>query len=140
MKAGDMHQVGRLAAACLAACSAAVAGSGCAWAQTTYNVVAGHEVRVNWGVAINPDCRSSGQVVMRVTQPHQHGRVTIRSGGVFPNFPASNVRNVCNTRRVPGVEAYYRPEPGYLGFDSVGFETIFPSGDYRTYTANIQVR
>lgn len=70
----------------------------------------------------------------------QHGRVTIRSGGVFPNFPASNVRNVCNTRRVPGVEAYYRPEPGYLGFDSVGFETIFPSGDYRTYTANIQVR
>jgi hypothetical protein len=135
-----MHQMGRFAAVCFGALGISVAWSGVALAQTAYNVVSGHEVRINWGISVDPDCRSNGQVVMRVTQPPQHGRVSIRSAGVFPNFPGSNVRNVCNRRRVPGVEAYYRSEPGYLGFDSVGFETIFPNGDYRQHTANIQVR
>lgn len=109
-------------------------------AQTTYNVVAGGRVRVNWAYSVNPDCSSDGQVVMRITEAPQHGRISISNGRLFPNYPSSNVRNVCNTRRVPGVEAYYQPAAGYLGYDSVSFEIIFPSGTYRQYTANIQVR
>jgi hypothetical protein len=95
---------------------------------------------VNWAISLNPDCTSQGQSVMRLTQAPQHGRITIRNASLYPNYPSSNSRNVCNTRRVPGVEAYYQPESGYIGFDSAGFEIIFPNGSYRQFTANIQVR
>jgi hypothetical protein len=78
--------------------------------------------------------------VVRITQPPQHGRVVIRNGRNFPNFPNSSKFYVCNTRRVPGVEAFYQSEPGYTGFDSVGFETIYPNGAYRQDTKNVQVR
>jgi hypothetical protein len=130
----------KFAAAGLAALGLIVTWSGAASAQTTFNVAAGHQVRVNWAISLNPDCTPDGQIVVRMTQPPQHGRVTIRNGRAFPNYPSSNIRNVCNTRRVPAVESYYRPEPGYTGFDSVSFETIFPGGSYRQNTANIQVR
>lgn len=130
----------RFEAACCATLFLSVAWSSLASAQTTYNVVAGHQVRVYWAISLNPDCTPDGQVVVRVTQPPQHGRITIRNGRLFPNYQSSNIRNVCNARRVPGVEAYYQPASGYTGFDSVNFETIFPAGAYRQNTANIQVR
>jgi hypothetical protein len=130
----------RFAAVVFVALGLSVACSATASAQTVCNVAVGHEVRVNRAGSINPDCTSVGQVVMRITQPPQHGRVTIRNVRLFPNFASSNIRNICNTRRVPGVEAYYRPDAGYTGFDTVGFETIYPSGNYRQTTANIQVR
>jgi len=130
----------KFATTCFATLGLSVIWSAAASAQTTYNVVAGHEVRVHWAISLNPDCTPDGQIVVRITQPPQHGLVTIRNGRAFPNYPSSNIRNVCNTRRVPAVEAYYRPELGYTGFDSVSFETIFPAGSYRQNTANIQVR
>ena len=127
-------------AGCLIALGASFAGSATASAQTVYNVVAGHEVRVYWAYSLNPNCTPDGPIVVRMTQPPQHGRVAIRNGRLFPTYPNSNPRNICNARRVPGVEAYYRPESGYIGFDTASFEAIFPGGGYRTYTSNIQVR
>jgi hypothetical protein len=130
----------KYAAASVAAFGLSTLWSGAASAQATYNVVAGHEVRVVWAYSLNPDCSSLGQVVVRVTQPPQHGRVTIRNSRSFPNFASSNSHSVCNTRRVPGVEGYYRPASGYAGPDSVSFDVIYPSGNYQQSTANIQVR
>lgn len=130
----------RFAATGFAALSLSVAWSGAATAQATFNVAAGHQVRVYWAYSLNPDCTPDGQVVVRITQPPQHGRITIRNGRLFPNYPSSNSRNVCNTRRVPGVEAYYQPASGYIGLDSASFDTIFPNGTYRQFTSNIQVR
>ena len=126
----------RLGFACIAGL---VMLPGTALAQN-YNVVSGHSTRVYYTYATNPDCTSIGQIVVRLTQPPQHGRVTIRNGSLFPNFPASNVRNVCNGRRVPGVEAYYVSEPAYTGSDSAAFEAIYPHGEFRQYTAYITVR
>ena len=129
-----------IAAAGLMVLVLSIAWSGDALAQTTYNVVPGHQVRVLWAYSLNPDCTSLGQVVVRMTQPPQHGRVTTRSGRSFPTFASSNSHSVCNTRRVPGVEAYYQPAAGYAGSDAVSFEVMFPSGNYQQSTANIQVR
>jgi hypothetical protein len=106
----------------------------------SYTVAADHQARVYYTYSTNPDCTSFGQVIVRLTQAPQHGRVTIRNATVYPNFPASNIRSVCNRRRVPGVEAHYIPERGYTGPDSVSFETIFPDGLYRQSTATISVR
>jgi hypothetical protein len=126
----------------LIALGISVAGSGKASAQAAFsvNVAAGHQVRALWTYSINPDCTSLGPIVVRITQAPQQGRVSIRNDRAFPNFPNSNVRNVCNARRVPGVAAYYQAASGYVGFDSISFDVIFPSGSYRQYTTNIQVR
>ena len=129
-----------VAVVCLAAFGLSAAWSGTAAAQATYNVVAGHQVRVIWAYALNPDCSSYGQIVVRITQPPQHGRVIIKNARGFPNFASSNTYSVCNTRRVAGVEAWYRAAMGYTGPDSVGFEAIYPTGSYRQTTSNVQVR
>ena len=81
-----------------------------------------------------------GEIVVRITQAPQHGRVAIKNSRSFPNFPSSNSRSTCNTRRSPGVEAFYQPASGYTGFDSVAFEVIYPTGSDRQFSANIQVK
>jgi hypothetical protein len=132
--------MGKFAAACVGALGLSAAWANNASAQTAYNVVAGHEVKVYWAYSLNPDCTPNGQIVVRLTQQPQHGRIAIRNARLFPNYPSSNIRYVCNTRRVPGIEAYYHPASGYIGFDTAAFESIFPNGEYRTYAASIQVR
>ena len=125
--------------ATLAVVATLVAWGGTASAQT-YNVVSGNAVRLINAISANPDCTSTGRAVVRVTQPPQHGRITIRSAAMFPRFEPSNPRSICNTRRVPGVEAVYVSERGYVGSDSAAFEAIFPNGEYRTGSSNITVR
>lgn len=78
--------------------------------------------------ATNPDCSSAGVVVLRVAQAPEHGRVSIRQTSLFPRFSDSNLRSVCNRRRVPGVEATYVSQRGYLGPDFVVLEALFPAG------------
>jgi hypothetical protein len=88
----------------------------------------------------NPDCSSAGSVVLRVAQAPEHGRVSIRRTGVFPSFPESNLRNACNRRRVPGVQAVYVSQRGYLGADLVVLEAIYPRGRGVTVTRPILVK
>ena len=89
--------------------------------------------------AVNPDCTSTGEVVMRVAQAPEHGRVSIRHTGVFSNFPASNVRSACNGRRTPGTEAIYVSQRGYLGWDTVVLESFGPLGRGIRTTVQIHV-
>jgi hypothetical protein len=88
----------------------------------------------------NPDCTSTGKVILRMTQAPQHGRVTIRSAGVFPTFAESNIRSACNRRRVPGVQAVYVSERGYLGPDFVELQVLFPQGTERSVKFSISVK
>jgi hypothetical protein len=87
--------------------------------------------------AVNPDCTSTGEMVMRVAQAPEHGKVTIRHTGVFSDFPESNVRSACNRRRTPGVEAIYVSQRGYLGWDAVVLESFGPLG--RGWRTTIQI-
>lgn len=89
--------------------------------------------------ATNPDCSSAGAVVMRVAQAPEHGRVSIRRAGVFPRFPASNPRSVCNRRRVPGMRATYVSQRGYVGPDFVVLKVLFPTGRGVRVTLPIRV-
>jgi hypothetical protein len=91
-------------------------------------VASGRPLMLYQAYATNPDCTSAGTVVLRIAQPPEHGRITIHQTGVFPRFPESNPRNVCNRRRVPGVEATYVSQRGYLGPDFVVLEALFPAG------------
>ena len=91
-------------------------------------VASGRPLMLYQAWATNPDCTSAGTVVIRVAQPPEHGRVTIRQSGVFPRFPESNLRSACNRRRVPGVQAIYVSQRGYVGPDFTMLEVLFPAG------------
>lgn len=106
----------------------------------TKTVVAGKPFRLDFAYSTNPDCTSTGDVVVRVTSPPSNGSVSIYKSSVFPNFPASNVRSACNTRRVPGTIATYTARRGYTGSDTVSLEMIFPSGLHRQQTYYLMVR
>lgn len=109
-----------------------------AHAQRT--VVNGKTIQLYFFASINPDCSSRGMPTINVTQQPQHGRVRVTRGNDFVTFPESNVRSVCNRRRVSGVGLHYTAQRGYVGPDSVGAEIISPSGGYRRGTFNVNVR
>jgi hypothetical protein len=102
-------------------------------------VASGRPLMLYQAYSTNPDCTSGGAVVMRVAQGPEHGRVSIHRTGVFPRFLESNIRNVCNRRRVPGMEATYTSQRGYLGSDLVILEVLFPNGAGRRVTLPIRV-
>ena len=102
-------------------------------------VASGRPLILYHAYATNPDCTSAGAVVMRVAQAPEHGRVSIHQTGVFPQFPESNIRSACNRRRVPGVEAIYVSQRGYLGPDIVVLEVLSPAGRGVRVTLPIQV-
>ena len=97
-------------------------------AQADKVVASGRPLMLYQAYSTNPDCSSAGTVVLRVAQSPEHGRVNIHPTGVFPKFPEANPRSVCNRRRVPGVEATYVSQRGYLGSDFVVLEALFPAG------------
>jgi hypothetical protein len=108
-------------------------------AQAEKVVVSGKPLILYYAYATNPDCSSQGTVVMRIAQAPEHGRVSIRQTGVFPAYPESNPKSVCNRRRVRGVQATYVSQRGYTGPDSVVLEVFFPAGSGRRVTLPIRV-
>jgi hypothetical protein len=109
-------------------------------ARADKGVMSGHPLVLYRAYATNPDCTAFGPVEMRLSQPPEHGRVSIHSAGVFPQFPDSNVRSVCNRHRVRGVEATYVSQRGYLGPDYVALEVFYPAGRVVSVRVPIQVR
>jgi len=106
----------------------------------TKTVIAGKPFRLDFAYSTNPDCATTGDVVIRVTSPPSNGSVAISKSSVSPNFPASNIRSACNARRVPGTIATYVARRGYTGPDTVSLEMIFPSGVHRQQTYYLMVR
>jgi hypothetical protein len=102
-------------------------------------VASGRPLMLYEANSTNPDCSSAGAVVLRVAQGPEHGRVSVRRTGVFPRFPESNPRSVCNRRRVAGMQATYVSQRGYLGPDAVVLEALFPNGQGRRITVSIRV-
>lgn len=108
-------------------------------AQAEKIAASGRPLMLYYAYATNPDCTSAGAVVLRVAQAPEHGRVSIHPAGVFPRFPESNLRSVCNRRRVSGMQATYVSQRGYVGADSVVLEAIFPAGRAVRITLPIRV-
>jgi len=90
--------------------------------------------------ALNPDCTSAGEIVVRVMSAPSHGVVTMKRGTTFPNFPSSNPREACNRRRAPSLNVEYRPERGFLGTDYITLDVFCPDGCNRTDQFTINVK
>jgi hypothetical protein len=109
-------------------------------ATYTKAAAAGKPVILYQATSVHPDCSATGAVTMKVLVPPEHGRVTFQRTGVFPTFSSWNVRERCNTRRVPGIKAIYTSQRGYQGIDRAAIEVIFPAGGYQRHAFGIVVR
>jgi hypothetical protein len=85
-------------------------------------------LQVDFLYSINPDCSSVGVAGVRTVEEPVHGKLTIGKGAGFSNFPQDNPRQACNRHRTEGMLMYYRPEPGYLGADSLTVDIIYGDG------------
>jgi hypothetical protein len=90
--------------------------------------VSGKPVILNFVYNTSPDCTGDGYAEIRITEQPLNGRVDVTKASDFPSFPPSNVRQVCNSRRVPGIQVRYTSRAGFVGSDVVGMESIFPRG------------
>jgi hypothetical protein len=85
-------------------------------------------LQVDFLYSINPDCTSIGVASVRSIEEPKHGKLTIGKGSGFSNFAKDNPRQACNRRRSEGTLMYYRPDPGYLGPDSLTVDVIYGDG------------
>ncbi len=84
--------------------------------------------------ALNPDCSSIGVARVLTLQEPKHGKLSVEKTESFSNFPQDNPRSACNRRRSEGMQISYRPEPGYVGSDSVTVDVIYGDGTSRQAT------
>jgi hypothetical protein len=108
--------------------------------ELTRVVAAEQKLRLEFWYSINPDCSSIGQSTVRITEPPEHGKLTIENGQGFTNFPKENQRYDCNTRKSDGVLIFYEPSSGYTGTDSTTLYIIMPTGFTTTRHYSIEVK
>lgn len=97
-------------------------------------------IRLWMNASIDPDCQANGKVSLTILKPPQHGEVVIHTEPFFMAFPQSNPRSACNTQKIPGNQAIYTAEAGYVGQDHLVLEGFSPEGHVRRISVNIDVR
>ena len=100
---------------------------------------AGKPVIIDEAVGLNPDCTTTGPITIKIVKQPAHGSVAVIQTSVFPGYPPSNVRNVCNSRQVPGYRVLYTGKKGYAGSDSAELEIFWPAGAALDLTVPILV-
>ena len=104
------------------------------------SAAAGQKIRVEFLVAIEPDCSSMGNTTVRVLEQSAHGTLTVENGQGFTNFAKDNQRYECNTRRSDGTLVFYEPKSDYAGADSISLYVIYPGGLAQTRHYSIEVK
>lgn len=103
--------------------------------------VGGRSVPLQDVVVLEPDCSSAGVAVIQVQTPPSHGEVRVLPGSYYPSYPSSDSqRYACNTRRRPGTEAIYVPEPGWQGVTFTTLTITGPAGRSATRVYRVTVR
>ncbi len=59
---------------------------------------------IGFFAALNPDCSSVGDAVVRVIKQPQNGTVDIEPGGGYTNFAEKNQRYACNKKISQGTK------------------------------------
>ena len=103
--------------------------------------VGGAPIRLWFNTAIDPDCSvQQPGATLTVLTPSSHGATRISDEPFFAAFPPANPRSVCNSRKVPGHQAFYTADAGFTGRDRVVLQGTSPDGRVRQITVDIDVR
>jgi hypothetical protein len=130
--------------------------SGAAWAQnlmiappatpTGYSelqvskaALSGGEIRL-WETAdLEPDCTAHGVVQLEILQAPSHGTVMISDAPFYPNYPESNLRYACDSKKSPGKQAFYTSQAGFEGHDTVVLRASDFDGTVRKIIVDVNV-
>jgi hypothetical protein len=123
------------AGAALALCGCQTSGP-----SSTLAVPVNTEREIDHFIFANPDCSSLGPTTIRLIEQPANGRIEIRQGSDFPNFPTSNQRSACNSRRVVSTQVWYMPNASFSGTDTARVDVIGPTGFSSQKTYSISVR
>jgi hypothetical protein len=95
----------------------------------------GKDIQVGIYVNIRSDCTSGPLPTIRLTQPPEHGKVTVKKAKV-------NITNYkqCLALDGPGYVAFYRSDKDFLGTDTVVLEVSYPGGKQEVQHIVITVR
>ncbi|UDL93892.1 hypothetical protein LGH83_15200 [Lichenihabitans sp. PAMC28606] len=111
-----------------------------AFADEMKAVPSGVNRQIDFFASVNPDCTSVGTPTVRLVDGPSRGTITTDKGRDFMVFPRSNVRHVCNRRRLSGLKLFYKSQSGFLGVDHVRVLILSASGTGREATYAIDVR
>jgi hypothetical protein len=98
-------------------------------------------VRIWANSAIDPDCSAHHPAAtLTILEPPAHGVARVDDEPYFAAFPPGNPRAACNSRKVPGHQAFYTATPGYTGHDRLVLQGSSPDGAVRRIAVDITVR
>jgi hypothetical protein len=105
----------------------------------TVAVAPGSKLKLQFVIALNPDCTVIQSASARVVKEPVHGRITIQPGEDFAYFPPANPRSSCNSRRVKGQIVEYHAPVGFKGTDIVKYDYFNSVGGvfHNTVTINV---
>jgi hypothetical protein len=91
--------------------------------ERTVKVPSNKETRVGVYVNLKPDCTTGPLPSIRLINPPEHGKVTVKQATVN----ATNYKQ-CLAVQVPGFVAFYQSAREYSGTDSISLEIKTPGG------------
>ncbi|WP_165185123.1 hypothetical protein [Caulobacter soli] len=98
-------------------------------------------IRIWANTAIDPDCSAHAPgATLTILQPPSHGTAVVKDEPYFAAFPPTNPRSACNSRKVPGNQAFYTAASGYAGHDRMVLQGSSPDGAVRRIAVDITVR
>jgi hypothetical protein len=98
-------------------------------------------IRIWANTAIDPDCTAHQPgATLTVLEPPAHGTADVKNEPYFAAFPPANPRSACNSRKVPGNQAFYTAAAGYTGHDRLVLQGSSPDGAVRRITVDVTVR
>ncbi len=103
-------------------------------------VVSGMRTRIWHFSSLQPDCKSRGQITVRLVSPPKHGTLESLVGKGFTEYPANNIRAKCNAQESEITQVWYKSEEDFVGSDEATIEAIFPTGYYADVKLLIEVR
>ncbi len=98
-------------------------------------------IRLWANASIDPDCSAHVPgATLSILEPPKHGAATISDDPFFAAYPPNNPRSACNSRKVPGHQAFYTAAAGFTGHDHVVLQGSSPDGRVRRIAVDIDVR
>ncbi len=139
--------IARRAARAVGAAIGLAALTGAAWAQTAENLPvsrsteAGAATVIGFGRHWNTAPCVPQRTAIVITQPPAHG--TVRVVEERTDVPKTTLRTgdtgYCTGMLLFGKKIVYQPAPGFVGTDTVSYESVGPDGQRAPYTVTVTV-
>jgi hypothetical protein len=102
-------------------------------------VHSGERDRIDFWVAVDPNCEIEGYPEISVVKAPGNGTVSTEKGQNYPNFPVDNVRHDCNRKLVGSTQVFYQSNAGFHGKDALTIRIRFPDSHVMTAGYAIEV-